>query len=48
MDELLKIPTCSGDRSSLREVYDKITVNVKDLLALGVGAKQYRSLLIPL
>ena len=39
MDELLKIPACTGNHlSSLREVYDKITVNVRGLSALGVGA----------
>ena len=31
MDELLKIPACFSDRmSSLHEVYDKITVHVRD------------------
>lgn len=48
MDELLKIPACTSDRlSSLREVYDKITVNVRGLTTLGVRAEQYGSLLIP-
>ena len=49
MDKLLRIPTCTGDRLSLlREVYGKVTVNVRGLSALGVGAEQYGSLLIPI
>ena len=49
MDKLLRIPTCTGDRlSSLREINDKIIVNIRGLSALGVGAKQYGSLLIPI
>ena len=49
MDKLLRIPTCTSDRlSSLREVYGKITVNVRGLSALGVGVEQYGSLLIPI
>ena len=48
MDELLKIPACVGDKvSQLRFVYDKISVNVRGLEALGVRASQYGSLLIP-
>lgn len=48
MESLLKIPSCSGDRScSLRSVYDKIMVNIRGLEALGVTSKQYGSLLIP-
>ena len=48
MDELLKIPACAGDKASqLRFVYDRISVNVRGLEALGVKASQYGSLLIP-
>ena len=39
MDELLKIPTCNGDKSSqLRFVYDKVSVHVRGLEALGVDS----------
>jgi hypothetical protein len=49
MDELLKIPVCSGDKpSQLRFVYDKISVSVRGLEALGVASSQYGSLLIPI
>jgi hypothetical protein len=48
MDELLKLPTCSGERASqLRFLYDKISINVRGLEALGVNSSQYGSLLIP-
>ena len=41
MDDLLKIPTCSGDRTAhLRLVYDKVHANVRGLEALGIGANQ--------
>ena len=49
MDELLKIPVCTSDRSSaLRFVYDKISIHVRGLASLGVSADQYGSLLIPI
>ena len=48
MDELLKLPTCSGSKAtSLRLIYDKVSVNVRGLEAVGVKADQYESLLIP-
>ena len=48
MDELLKLPACPNDRiSSLRYVYDKISVHIRGLASLGVSADQYGSLLIP-
>ena len=48
MDELLKLPTCSGERASqLRFLYNKISINVRGLEALGVNSSQYGSLLIP-
>jgi hypothetical protein len=49
MDELLKIPSCNKDNpSSLRYVYDKISIHVIGLESLGVSADQYGSLLIPI
>jgi len=48
MDELLKIPACNGDKpSQLRFIYDKVSVHVRGLEALGVDASQFGSLLIP-
>ena len=48
MEELLNLPSCNGDKAiQIRLVYDKISVNVKGLEALGVGQEQYESLLIP-
>ena len=48
MDDLLRIPGCNGDKpSQLRFVYDKISVHVRGLEALGVDASRYRNLLIP-
>ena len=49
MDELLKIPNCSGtERStSLRFVYDQISVHVRGLFSLGVAFNEYGGLLIP-
>ena len=48
MDELLKISTCDGDKSKqLRFVYDKVSVNIRALEALGIQSDQYGSLLIP-
>ncbi|CAB4015418.1 E3 ubiquitin- ligase DZIP3, partial [Paramuricea clavata] len=41
--------TCTTDKTSqLRFVYDKISINVRGLEALGVNSSQYGSLLIPL
>ena len=49
MDELLRLPSCAGDKSSsLWYVYDKISVHVRGLEALGVSSKEYGSLLIPI
>ena len=48
MDELLKIPACTTDKTSqLRFMYDKISINVRGLEALGINSSQYGSLLIP-
>ena len=49
MDELLKVPPCSNERSSsIRFVYDKIRLHVRGLEALGVSPEQYGSLLMPI
>jgi len=49
MEELLKLPTCTGDDKAIqiRSVYDKVSVNVRGLEALGMEPEQYSSLLIP-
>ena len=49
MEELLKLPNCSRtERStSLSFVYDKVSVHVRGLSALGVNSDQYGGLLIP-
>ena len=49
MDEILKIPSATGDRTApLRFMYDKVSVHVRGLSSLGVSADQYGSLLIPI
>ena len=48
-DEILKIQACTGEKlSSLRYVYDKISVHIRGLAPLGVSSEQYGSLLIPI
>ena len=49
MEELLKLPSCSGTErlTSLRFVYDKVSVHVRGLSSLGVNSDQYGGLLIP-
>ena len=48
MDQLLRLPSCIGDKASqIRAIYDKISVQVRGLDALGVRAEQYGSFLIP-
>ena len=45
----MKISVCSSEkRAQLRYLYDKISVNVRDLEALGIKSQQYGSLLIPI
>ena len=47
MDEIVKLLPSTSDRpSSLRFVYDKLSVYVRGLKSLGVSAEQYGSLLI--
>ena len=49
MDEIIKLLPSTSDRpSSLRFVYDKLSVYVRGLKFLGVSAEQYGSLLIPI
>ena len=49
MDEIVKLPPRTSDQtSSLRFVYDKLSVHVRGLKSLGVSAEQYGSLLIPI
>jgi hypothetical protein len=44
MDEILKIPACTGERlASLRFVYDSLSVHVRGLQSLGVSSDQYGS-----
>ena len=48
VDELLKLPSCSGDRTSqLCSIYDKISINIRGLESLGIRSAQYGSFLIP-
>ena len=48
MEELLKLPDCTGDRVSvLRSIHDKMNVHIRGLSSLGMDLKQYGSLLIP-
>ena len=49
IEELLKLPTCVNDEAiQIRTVYyDKISINVRGLEALGVNPDRYSSLLIP-
>ena len=49
MDELVKLPDCSQDRhTSLRSIYDKITIHTRGLSSLGINLSEYGSLLIPI
>ncbi|XP_044167431.1 uncharacterized protein LOC122951484 [Acropora millepora] len=49
MEELLKLNVCAVEKpSQLRFLYDKISVNIRGLEALGVKSEQYGSLLIPI
>ena len=48
MEELLRLPVCTGEKTSqLRHIYDKVQVNVRGLEALGVESEQYGSFLVP-
>ena len=48
MEELMKLPDCNLDRpSSLRHLYDCVTIHVRGLSSLGIDLKHYGALLIP-
>ena len=48
-EELLKLNICAVDQpGQLSFVFDKISVNIRGLEALGVKFEQYCSLLIPI
>ena len=48
MDEILKIPLSTDRLSSLRFVYDSLSVHVRGLQSVGISSDQYGSLLIPI
>ena len=49
MEEILKLQPCLTDRpSSLRFLYDKLSVHVQGLSSLGVSSQEHGSLLIPI
>ena len=49
MKDFMKIPNCTSYKpSQLRSMHDKIYANVRGLEALGIGAEQYGSFLIPI
>ena len=48
MDEILKIPLSTDRLSSLRFVYDSLSVHVRGLQSMGISSDQYGSLLIPI
>ncbi|XP_068690987.1 uncharacterized protein [Montipora foliosa] len=49
MEEVLKLQPCLTDRpSSLRFLYDKLSVHVRGLSSLGVSSQKYGSLLTPI
>ena len=48
MDEILKIPPSTDRLSSLRFVYDSLSVHVRGLQSMGISSDKYGSLLIPI
>ena len=49
LEEILKLQPCLTDRpSSLRFLYDKLSVHVRGLSSLGVSSQEYGSRLIPI
>ena len=49
MEELIKLTSCTIEKlSSMRFVYDKVTVYIRGLEALGIQSDQYGSLLVPI
>ena len=48
MEELMKLPDCNLDcHSSLRHLYDRVTIHARGLSSLGIDLKHYGALLIP-
>ena len=49
MDALLKLPAVNSVRETkkIRELYDKIEINIRGLNALGVESKSFGNLLVP-
>ena len=46
--ELMKLPDCNLDcPSSLRHLYDRVTIHVRGLSSLGIDSKHYGAFLIP-
>ena len=49
MEELLKLPDCTGDWvSALRSVHDTMNVHIRGLSSLGINLKQYEVFLYQL
>ena len=49
MEEIIKLPACSGEKpSALRYVYDKDNGNIRALAFSGICSDHYGSLLIPM
>ena len=48
-EELIKLPSCTLEKpSSMRFVYDKVTVHIRGLASLCINSDQYGSLLVPI
>ena len=49
IDELLKLPDCTGDCvSALRSIHDKMNLHIQGLSSLGISLKQHGRLLVPI
>ena len=49
MEELIKLPSCTIEKpSSMRFVYDKVTVHIREFAALGIKSDHYGGLLVPI
>ena len=48
MDKIFKTPPSMDRLSSLRFVYDSLSVHVRGLQSMGISSDQYGSLLIPI
>ena len=49
MDALLKLPIVSSvhETKKLRDLYDKIEINIRSLKALGIDSESFGNLLVP-